>query len=82
MVSNKVEEKARVELLEGVKKDFDKLTKEDLWGSRDLAYPIQHMDSAYYAHFEFESDPSKISSLDKKLKLDEDVIRYLLVRKS
>ncbi|KKQ76374.1 MAG: 30S ribosomal protein S6, partial [Candidatus Daviesbacteria bacterium GW2011_GWF2_38_6] len=36
-----MEEKVRKELLEGLKKKFDKVIKEDLWGLRDLAYPIK-----------------------------------------
>ena len=55
-------------------------SKEDLWGVRSLSYPIQHLDKAYYAHLEFQAEPSSIPPLDKKLKLEEDVIRYLLVK--
>lgn len=81
LIKNDLEEKARKELLDGVTKNFGKLSKEDLWGTRSLSYPIKHQDRAFYAHFEFEAEPSSIASLDKSYKLNEDIIRYLLLRK-
>ena len=85
LIKPDVEEKSRKELLETIKgkveKDKGKVTKEDLWGNRDLTYPIKKQTSAYYAHFEFEANPGDISSLDKSLKLEEDILRYLLIRR-
>lgn len=80
LLKNDLDETARRTLLESISKSFGKLVKEDLWGSKNLAYPISHQDKAYFAHFEFESEPNAISSLDKMVKLNEDIIRYLLVR--
>ena len=76
-----LEEKARKEILDNVKKSFTKIGKEDLWGSRSLAYPIKKNTSGYYVHFEIEAEPEKAKELDKILKLEEDILRYLLIRK-
>ncbi len=80
-----LDDKARVELLTAVKKrvagDSGKIQKEDLWGSRDLSYPIKKQTKGFYAHFEFESDPALVKGLDKYLKVEEDIIRYLLIHK-
>lgn len=81
LVKSDLDEKERKALLESVTKQFDKLGKEDLWGVRGLSYDISHQNKAYYAHFEFKSDPKKILALDKSLKLNEDVLRYLLLRR-
>lgn len=75
-----LEEKARKELLDSVTKKFGKLEKEEIWGAKDLAYSIQHQKKGFYVHYFFESEPSSISSIDKDLKLNENIIRYLLVR--
>lgn len=75
-----LEDGARKELLDSVKKSFAKTEKEDLWGARSLAYPIKRNTSGFYVHFEMEADPKEIKALDKNLKLEEDVLRYLLVR--
>jgi small subunit ribosomal protein S6 len=80
LVKNDLAEGARKALFDDVVKSFGKVTKEDIWGARGLSYPIQHQSQAFFAHFEFESEPSTIAPLDKKLKLNEDVIRYLLLK--
>lgn len=80
LVKSNLEEKERTEVLDSVKEKFGKVIKEDLWGIRTLAYPIKHQDKAFYAHFEFEADPSAISALDRSVKLNEDIIRYLLLK--
>lgn len=80
LVKNDLDEKTRKGLLDDVTKNFGKIIKEDLWGVRNLAYPIKHMEKAFYAFYEFDSEPNTIPSLDKMVKLNEDIIRYLLVR--
>jgi small subunit ribosomal protein S6 len=50
------------------------------WGRRRLAYPIQRFRDATYVLFQFMASPSSISPIERDLKLDEQVIRYLLVR--
>lgn len=50
------------------------------WGRRRLAYPIQRFRDATYVLFQFLATPSIISPIERDLKLDERVIRYLLVR--
>ncbi len=57
-----------------------KITKEDLWGNKDLAYAIKKQNKGYFAHFEIEADPKNAKGLDKILKVEEDILRYLLVR--
>ena len=80
LINNKVDEKGRTGVIDGVKKDFGNLIKEDLWGVRTLAYEIKHMDKAFFAYFEFESEPQSVITLDKNIRLNEDIIRYLLVK--
>lgn len=75
-----LEEKSRKEILESVTRKFEKMDKEDLWGSRDLAYPIQHQTKGWYAHYKFSAEPNVAIQIDKILKMEEDILRYLLVR--
>lgn len=70
----------RKELLESVVKKFEKKVKEDLWGARDLAYPIKRQTKGWYAHYLFNAEPKDAVSIDKALKMEEDILRYLLVR--
>ncbi len=80
VLKNDLDEKARKELLDSVTKRMGKVEKEDLWGSRDLSYPIMHATKGFFAHYLFSAEPDAIAPLDKAVKLDEDVLRYLLVR--
>ncbi len=41
---------------------------------RELAYESKHTKNAYYVNFVFEADPTVIDKLQKKLKLDGDVL--------
>ena len=58
-----------------------KTVKIDDWGKIDFTYPIAKNSSGSFLHFELELEPAKTKELDSKLKLEEDIIRYLLVRK-
>ena len=59
-----------------------KIEKEDMWGAKDLAYPSKRQTKGFFAHFEISADPKNAKGLDKTLKLEEDILRYLLVRTS
>lgn len=80
-----MEEKERKVLLDSISKKLTgkdgKIEKEDLWGERPLAYPIKRQTSGYFAHFEIQAESQDAKSLDKALKLEEDIIRYLLIRR-
>ncbi len=80
-----LDEKERKGLLDSVTKKLagedGKVAKEDLWGVRPLAYPIKRQTKGYYAHFEIEAGPKGAKGLDKRLDLEEDVLRYLLIRR-
>lgn len=81
VLNYQLEEGVRKGLLESIVSKVDKVTKEDLWGNKDLVYPIKKQRKGYYAHYELESTPDKIPALDRSLKLEEDIIRHLLIRK-
>ena len=41
---------------------------------RELSYETHHTKSAYFVNFIFEADPAVIDKLQKKLKLEDDVM--------
>ncbi|HLB76971.1 MAG TPA: 30S ribosomal protein S6 [Candidatus Dormibacteraeota bacterium] len=49
------------------------------WGKRALAYPIKRRDMGYYAVVQFETDPKLLAEFERAVKLEESVVRYLLV---
>ncbi len=48
---------------------------------RATAYEIGKHRDAFYLYQELEMKPEDISALDEKLKLEDSIIRYLLIRK-
>jgi small subunit ribosomal protein S6 len=56
-----------------------KLSHEEAWGRRRLAYPIQKFHEGNYHLFVFESDGS-LSELDRRMKNAESVLRHMIVR--
>lgn len=52
----------------------------NVWGRRMLAYPIKKLTEGIYAQFNFEMLPSKSRELERNLRIDEQVIRHMLVR--
>ena len=51
------------------------------WGKRRLAYPIKQHQEGFYFLMQVELPGSAVRSLERSLKLMEDVIRHLTVRK-
>ena len=52
----------------------------DVWGRRNLAYPIKNYREGVYVLFQAKLSPDSLVELERNLKLSEDVIRYLLVK--
>ena len=49
------------------------------WGKRQLAYPIQKQPNGYYVVAQFTSAPDALQELERVLKLEDDLLRYLIV---
>ena len=52
----------------------------EVWGKRTLAYPIQKHVTGYYVVQRFAMNPAGADELDRLLRLNETVIRYLIIR--
>ena len=62
-------------LLKGVK-----VTVENDWGSKALAYPIKKELTGYYFDFILETEDGITADFEKKLLNNEDLLRHLLIR--
>jgi ribosomal protein S6 len=50
------------------------------WGVKDLSYKIQKSTSGTFIHIPLEIDPLEVKKLVEKIKTDDVIIRYLLVK--
>jgi small subunit ribosomal protein S6 len=49
-------------------------------GVRDLAYKIGKSETGFFTFYELEMEPAGAKQLNEKLRIDPDVIRYLLIK--
>ncbi len=49
------------------------------WGKRTLAYPINGRETGWYVIAKFNATPDQLPEFERVLKLDEELIRHLIV---
>jgi small subunit ribosomal protein S6 len=63
-----------------IKKAKGEVNKQESWGAKHLAYPIRKLATANYEHFVITLEPAQQLVLDKMLRMDESILRYMFVR--
>ncbi len=53
----------------------------NLWGKRKLAYEVKHQKEGSYVPQDFQLEPERVPELEAGLKITEEVLRHLIVRK-
>lgn len=80
-----LEEEERVATIEKVKEYITRfggtVTNVDDWGKKRLAYEIQKAKEAFYYFIQFESDANCPNEVEANIRLMENVVRYLCVKK-
>jgi small subunit ribosomal protein S6 len=59
--------------------DGGEVTAVDHWGKRQLSYPIRKRTSGYYVVAQMRTDGAALPEFERLLKLDEELLRYLIV---
>ena len=84
VVSAKIEDEDRAATIEKVKEYITRfggtVTEVEEWGKRKLAYEIQKMREGFYYFVRFESDATCPAEVERRIRIMENVIRYLCVR--
>lgn len=74
----------RTELLERFKtiiSENGEVSDVDDWGKRRLAYEINDLKEGYYYIVNFKSEPDHIREFERRLRLSDFIIRYMVIRK-
>jgi len=50
-------------------------------GKRELAYEIKKNKEGYYCYMQFNAEPQAIRNLDNACKIDEELLRYIIIKK-
>lgn len=84
VVSAKIEDDARTATIEKVKEYVTRfggvITNVDEWGKKKLAYEIQKMSEGFYYFIQFEAEADAPAEIERRVRIMEDVLRYLCVR--
>jgi small subunit ribosomal protein S6 len=57
------------------------ITNTSPWGRRRLAYPIRRFVEGYYVFMLLQLETNALPELERNMRLNEDVIRHLAIRK-
>ena len=85
VVSAKVEDDVRVETVDKCKALIERfggqITNVDDWGKKKLAYEIDKMNEAFYYFIQFDAESTVPAELESRVRILDNVIRYLCVRR-
>ncbi|MGD1991809.1 MAG: 30S ribosomal protein S6 [Anaerolineae bacterium] len=85
IVNPQVEQEGLDEIVDKLKDvvepDNGSINTVEPWGLRRLAYPIQNLREGQYVFMEISMEPAVIPELERILKLDETIIRHLIIRR-
>ena len=56
--------------------------KVEEWGKRVLAYEIRHNADGHYGLAEFRLPPDQVKTVEDRLNIDEEILRYQIVSRS
>lgn len=76
-----LKEEAEFKNIKDLVETFGKITKEEKWGEKSLAYPIKKNTRCYFFNLVLELSKDKANELRKKLNFNEKVLRFLLLVK-
>ena len=84
VVSAKIEEEQRISTIDRVKELVERfggtITKVDDWGRKRLAYEILKMKEGYFYFIHFDADGTAPVEIESRIRIMDNVIRFLCVR--
>ena len=63
-----------------INKSSGKVIKIEEWGLLNLANKIKNYKKGFYIHYKFEGNKNTLIEIEKKIKVDGSIIRYLTVK--
>ena len=63
-----------------IKKLKGYIVKVNEWGKRKLAYDLKRFDKGYYVVLDFCALPKMVTELERNLKLDDRILKYITVK--
>ncbi len=85
LISNKYSEDELAPIKEQINKvitdEGGKITHEEDWGKKKLAYLVKKFRHGYYSLIEFDIDKDKVKKIDRLFRMMNEILRQQIVRK-
>lgn len=63
-----------------IEENGGKITFEENWGNKKMAYPIKQIRRGFYILVNFEINPENLKTIEQKLKLMPEVLRFQIIK--
>ena len=73
-------EKIKEKYTDLINNNSGKIIKVEEWGLLNLARRIKKYNKGFYIHFKFEGSKTTLDEVEKKIRVDNSIIRYLTVK--
>jgi len=74
--------KAVLDLIENeIKKNEGEVETINSWGRKNLAYAVKKFTEGLYYQIDFSIAPSALKDMDRKFRLNDDILRHMMIRK-
>jgi small subunit ribosomal protein S6 len=83
LLDPEVEEPTRAKIVADTRAAIEaqgELLRHDAWGVRALTYPIDHKTSAEYHLLQFHSTPELLETLNRTLRIADEVVRFRIIK--
>ncbi len=84
LLSPELASDARTALLESLKavveREGGKMTAEDHWGMRDLAYPVRKQMRGYYVRLEYAGPAPLVAELERNIRIADGIFKFVSVK--
>lgn len=68
------------DLIKIISSNDGEIKNQEYWGLRNLAYKIRKNRKGHYTMFHIDSPSSTIIELERNMRLNEDILRYLTIK--
>ena len=83
LLDPQAEETTRAKIVADARKAIEaqgEFLRHDEWGTRTLAYPIDHKSGAEYHLLQFHATPELLSTLNRTLRITDEVVRFRVIK--
>lgn len=84
LLSPELSADARTAIIDGLKgiieREGGKVLQEDVWGMRDLAYPVQKQMRGFYTRLEYAAPGALVRELERNIRITEGIFKFLTVK--